>query len=88
MTVNQCLQQLLEVEEERKGGVCGPEARAVGLARVGQPTQCVRSGTIAQLLACDFGAPLHSVVLVGEVDEIEERMLQHFAVVGGVGVGV
>ena len=81
MSVNQCVAQLLEVEAARGGGLCGPTARAVALARVGQapraargdgrgddaarPGQRIVSGTLAQLAAIDFGPPLHSLVLVG-----------------------
>ncbi len=30
------------------------------------------------LLTVDFGAPLHSVVLVSETDVVEKAMLQHY----------
>ncbi len=53
---------------------------AVGVARVGQRTQSVRSGRIRDLVDLDFGPPLHSVVIVGEMDEVEQKMLDHFAV--------
>ena len=85
MTVNQCIAQLLEVEAKRGGGVCGPAARAVGLARVGQGArggeqQRIVSGTLAQLADIDFGPPLHSLVLVGrDVHALELEMLDYFA---------
>ena len=40
MTVNQCVAQLLEVEASEQGGVCGPDALAVGIARVGRYAVC------------------------------------------------
>jgi len=79
MTVNQCLRQMMEVEEEKKKGAYSWDSIAVGVARVGQRSQCIKSGTIRQLVEHNFGAPLHSVIIVGEVDEIEEKMLKHFA---------
>jgi len=80
MTVNQCVEQLLEVEAKEGGGVCGPEALGVGISRVGHPDQRVVYGTLEQLRTVDFGAPLHSLVLVGETDLIEQEMLNLFKV--------
>lgn len=34
MTVRQCCQQLMEVEAGKQLGLCGPDTRAFGLARV------------------------------------------------------
>ena len=42
---------------------------AMSLSRIGTPTQCIISGTLAELAslpASDFGGPLHSVVIVGK----------------------
>lgn len=86
MTVNQAVAQLLEVEERRKEGVCGPDTVAIGLARVGQETQCIVSGTLAELLRVDFGPPLHSLVLAapGHMHELEEVMVKRFRYKDGV----
>lgn len=73
MTVNQAIAQLLEVEKRRK--IDDPEhvplidyehTKAVGMARLGQPTQLIVYGTLNELIRVDFGAPLHSLALVGE----------------------
>eukprot|EP00049_Salpingoeca_infusionum_P018766 m.358701 g.358701 ORF g.358701 m.358701 type:complete len:289 (+) comp18239_c0_seq1:95-961(+) len=80
MTVNQCVRQLMEVEEKRGDGICTPDSKAVGVARVGCVDQVVVSGTLAELADVDFGPPLHSVVLVGEVDEVEQEMLDMYSV--------
>ena len=50
------------------------------MARVGQPDQLIVSGTLSELLTVDFGAPLHSLVIVGETDEIEREMLETFRI--------
>ena len=42
MTVAQAAALLLRMEAEFGGGICGPEARAVGLARVGHESQVER----------------------------------------------
>jgi len=75
MTVNQCVSQLIEVEERHGKGVCGKDSYGVGVARVGHESETVVYGTLEQLEKVDFGGPLHSLVLVGETDEIEQQVL-------------
>ena len=50
----------------------------VGLARVGRDDQLVISGTLGELATIDFGGPLHSLVIVGEMHELEREMLMEF----------
>ena len=69
----------MEVEEKYKQGVCSPDARAFGLARVGADTQVVASGTLRSLCSVDFGEPLHAVVLAGATDHIEDEMFAMYA---------
>lgn len=78
MTINQALQQLLEVEEKRKEGVYSEDTFCIGVARVGQDSQAIISGTLKELLNVDFGAPLHSLVICGELHHIEEEMFNTF----------
>lgn len=80
MTVNQCIEQLLESEESRKKGICGPQTQCVGVARIGQPTQLIVSGTMEELLNVDFGAPLHSFIICGKMHELEVEFIKAFAV--------
>ena len=81
MTVAECAQQLIEVEEELKGGVCGKDALAVGVSRVGSEDMQIVAGTLEQLCAADLGRPLHSLVLVGRRGhELERDFLEEFAV--------
>jgi diphthine synthase len=80
MSINTAVAQLLEVEDTRGGGVCGPTALAIGVARVGQETQCIVSGTLKELEDVDFGAPLHSLVVVGHMHELEQALFDHFRV--------
>jgi hypothetical protein len=59
--------------------VCGPESLAIGLARVGQDSQRIIAGSLAELAAVDFGPPLHSLVLVGSsLHDLERAMFEHF----------
>jgi diphthine methyl ester synthase len=35
------------------------------------------AGTMKELLDVDFGPPLHSLIISGELHPIEQQMLQH-----------
>ena len=80
MTVNCAVRQLLEVEEKKREGVVTEDSLAVGLARLGQPTQKMVFGTLKQLLSVDFGAPLHSLALCGETHPLEMDVLEQYRV--------
>ncbi|GAP89048.1 putative diphthine synthase [Rosellinia necatrix] len=82
MTVGQCAQQMLEIEEEKKEGVYGPKSLAIGAARVGGRTEKFVAGTLQQLCDADglLGPPLHSLVLLGSrAHELERDYARDFA---------
>ena len=80
MTVAQCASQMLEIEEERGEGICGPQNLAIGVARVGARDQKMAVGTLKQLSGVDLGAPLHSLVLLGrKTHYLEKDFIRHFA---------
>ncbi|KAI8958330.1 Diphthine synthase [Daldinia sp. FL1419] len=83
MTVGQCAQQMLEIEEEKKEGVYGPESLAIGAARVGGKTEKFVAGTLQELCDADeaLGPPLHSLVLLGKrAHELERDYAREFAI--------
>ncbi|KAJ5711262.1 Diphthine methyl ester synthase [Penicillium malachiteum] len=81
MTVAQCAQQMLEVEEDRKEGVYSPDSLVMGAARVGAPDQKLVVGTLTELAEVELGAPLHSVVLLGRrTHDLERDYIRQFAV--------
>jgi diphthine methyl ester synthase len=81
MSINTACEQLLEIEQEQGEGVCPPSALAVGLARVGSDDEKIVAGTIEQLQHVDFGAPLHSLILVGHnIHELEIEYLRGFII--------
>ncbi|GKY97864.1 hypothetical protein MPSEU_000744400 [Mayamaea pseudoterrestris] len=83
MTVNTACQQLLEAEDTHQGGAYdGRRTLCVGLARMGSPTQCIKAGTLNELLEQDFGGPLHSLIICGELHGLELDMLIPFLVDG------
>lgn len=79
MTVNQAIEQIFETEDNLKTGLITRDSWAIGMARVGQPDQCIVAGPMNKLIDVDFGAPLHSLVLPGpELHPIELSMIFHY----------
>lgn len=48
----------------------------VGVARLGADDQMIRTATLRQLVSCDLGAPLHSLVITGRLHPLEVDMLR------------
>lgn len=51
------------------------DTKCVGLARIGSSTQQIVYGAMRDLKDCDFGKPLHSFVIPGDVHFVEEEVL-------------
>ncbi|KAJ4827054.1 hypothetical protein Tsubulata_042044 [Turnera subulata] len=75
MTINTAIEQLLEVEQQRGESAYDEETECVGFARLGSEDQMIVAGTMRELLAFDFGAPLHCLVIIGKTHPLEEEML-------------
>lgn len=80
MTVNQCLEQLLEIEDTKKEGIISKDLKVVGLARIGQSDQRIAYGRIDDLIKYDFGKPLHCVIIPSKLHDMEEEMLNLFKI--------
>lgn len=81
MSVATAAQQLLEIEEIRGEGVCTPSALAIGVSRIGSPSQQMLAGCLQELCSADLGPPLHSLVLVGRrLHELEIEYIKEFAI--------
>ena len=78
MTIHQAIRQLQEVEADKKEGAFDSTTTFIGVARVGSSTQQVAAGTAEELLNVDFGAPLHSLIVAGDIHECEEQHVQLF----------
>lgn len=52
----------------------------VGLARVGADDQVIKVGTMKELLEYDFGKPLHSFIIPGNMHFLEADCLKEYAV--------
>uniref|UniRef100_A0A3Q2NRW3 diphthine methyl ester synthase n=1 Tax=Fundulus heteroclitus TaxID=8078 RepID=A0A3Q2NRW3_FUNHE len=82
MTVSQAADQLIQIvqrrrreEEEGELGVT-EDTVCVGLARLGADDQIIRTGTLRQLVSCDLGGPLHSLVVTARLHPLEVDMLR------------
>ena len=80
MTVNRAIEQLMEIEGLRGQGVYAWDTPAAGFARVGADDQQIVYGTMKELLDVDFGAPLHSLVIPGEMHFLETDYLKTFSI--------
>jgi diphthine methyl ester synthase len=80
MTIQECVQQLLETEENRKEGAYSRDTPCIGLARVGYSNQRILSGPMEMFLSAEMGPPLHSFVICGQkLHHVEQEMYQHFS---------
>lgn len=85
MSIPTAVEQLLWTEEARGEGILHPtQTLAIALSRVGGGTEeCIVAGTLQELIdapAGVFGAPLHSLVLVGKrVHHLEVEYAETFA---------
>lgn len=48
----------------------------MGVARLGADDQIIRVDTLRQLVSCDLGGPLHSLIITGHLHPLEVDMLQ------------
>lgn len=78
MTVNRGIELLLKAEERRKEGVIAGTL-CVGIARAGSPAPSVKAGRIEDMASCDFGGPLHIMVVPADLHFLEEEALQDLA---------
>ena len=79
MSVNECLRTLLRLEERYGLGVVDRDTLVVGAARIGDPTEYIKGGSLSEMLEEDFGPPLHVVVIPGRLHFVEEDALRTIA---------
>jgi diphthine synthase len=83
MTIHQCCEQLMEAEERHQKHAYNPMMTlCVGLARLGQETQYIKAGTLKELVKEDFGEPLHSLIICGDLHELELEVLKEYLIEG------
>jgi len=79
MSVACAASQLLEIVENRNGkSVFTKDTTCVGLARVGCNDQKIVTKSLSEIGDCDLGAPLHTMIVCGELNALEKEFLQLF----------
>uniref|UniRef100_A0A8C6UA07 diphthine methyl ester synthase n=1 Tax=Neogobius melanostomus TaxID=47308 RepID=A0A8C6UA07_9GOBI len=80
MTVSQAADQLLQIIQRRRdeGEELGmtEETVCVGVARLGSDDQSICAAPLHELVSCDLGEPLHSLVVTGRLHPLELDMLR------------
>lgn len=80
MTVAQALEQLREVEQDKKEGIASDDSLVMGLARLGREDQVIRAGPCKEVAEMDFGGPLHSLVICAdELHELETEFIEFYS---------
>jgi diphthine synthase len=49
---------------------------------MGQDTQQIVAGTLEELAKCDMGGPLHSLIICGDVHDLEIEVLKEYLIEG------
>ncbi|CAA0838955.1 Probable diphthine synthase [Striga hermonthica] len=80
MTINDAIEQLLEVAQKQSESVYNEDTICVGMARIGSEDQVIVSGSMKQLLTIDFGPPLHCLVIAGDTHPVEDEMLEFYKI--------
>ncbi|XP_042568249.1 diphthine methyl ester synthase-like [Cyprinus carpio] len=83
MTFAQAAEQLLEIlQNQRDRGeelAMTQDTVCVGLAQIRAEVQTIHSGTLQELMSCDLGGPLHSMIISGHLHSLEVDMLKLFS---------
>ncbi|CAI8496148.1 unnamed protein product [Hanseniaspora opuntiae] len=80
MSIQQCCEQLLEIEEIRGEKAYTKDTPCVAISRLGSDKQAFKSGTIEQLASYDSGEPLHTLVILGrQTHDLELDYILEFA---------
>lgn len=83
MSVSTAAEQLLEAESTHGENVYdGQKTLCVGLARMGQATQKIVAGTLEELTQVDMGEPLHSLIICGELHDLEFEVVKEYLIEG------
>ena len=83
MSVSVAAEQLIEAETTHgEGSYDVNKTLCIGLARMGQPTQQMVAGTLEELKDVDMGGPLHSLIICGELHDLELDIVREFLLEG------
>lgn len=78
MTINKALEILLKLEEKHQEKVITQETQVLGVARLTRDDEKIKHGFIKELIKEDFKEPLHSLVIIGKLHDVEKEMLESY----------
>nr|ACO12962.1 Diphthine synthase [Lepeophtheirus salmonis]ADD24305.1 Diphthine synthase [Lepeophtheirus salmonis] len=78
MSVNVAAQQLLDIVQSRDSKDITSQTQCIAAVRVGTPSQRFLTCTLEQMKEVDMGGPLHSLVVIGKMNAVEEESLKCF----------
>nr|CAG4651217.1 EOG090X0AVB [Simocephalus serrulatus] len=78
MSNQQAAEQLMEIVESNENSRLTGDTLCVAVARVGWPDQKISACSLKEMIACELGSPLHSLVIVGKVHPLEMDFLRMF----------
>lgn len=79
MTANEGLDLLLRMEQEKKEQIINKDSVVCVIARAGSPNPLLCADTINRLQKKDFGPPLHTLIIPGNLHFMEIEALVAFA---------
>ncbi len=79
MTANEGLEVLLRLAQATGNDWFGPATQVGAVARAGSHDVIAATGTVAELRAHDFGAPLHCLVVPGALQVVEQEAWSRLA---------
>jgi len=75
MTINEGIELLLKMEEDRMQNQIKKTTPCIGVARLGGDT-VIKYGSAEQLMNEDFGGPPHTLIIPSKLHEMEEEFLK------------
>ncbi|HEC82041.1 MAG TPA: diphthine synthase [Thermoplasmatales archaeon] len=79
MTISEGVDLLLKMAENSGSTLVGDDTLMCGVARAGSDAPVVKAGSAKTLKTFDFGPPLHTLVVPGDLHFVEEEALRVFA---------
>jgi diphthine synthase len=77
MTVNEAINILLEIENQKKAGSFSPDTLCIGVARLGGDTT-IKAGKASEIQKEVFGKPPHCLIVPGKLHFMEKEALELF----------
>jgi len=78
MNIKEAIEYLLRVEDKRKEKIFTNKTLCIGVARLGSEKPKIVYASAEELLKVDFGEPLHSLIVPGELHFIEEEAIKQW----------